>query len=170
MIPLTSTRERTAIHLDMIFTMIDLELCCVFPPHFSGPTRLPVLHMTRGSDAVSEREGLFDALADVGMRLEPIFCGGPRRTQQEREQWGSGCNMFAVAPGKLLAYARNDETLRALERDGGFRIIDAPSLLAESSTPVDDRFVVTFRGAELVRGGGGPRCMTLPVERRDVEW
>src|SRR6266571_825404 len=32
--------ERTAIHLDMIFTQLDRELCCVYPPHFVGPERL----------------------------------------------------------------------------------------------------------------------------------
>ncbi|PYO72634.1 MAG: hypothetical protein DMD67_16735 [Gemmatimonadetes bacterium] len=31
--------ERTAIHLDMIFTQLDRELCCVYPPHFVGSSR-----------------------------------------------------------------------------------------------------------------------------------
>ncbi|MFV1986187.1 MAG: arginine deiminase family protein [Gemmatimonadota bacterium] len=163
-------RERAAIHLDMIFTMIDRDLCCVYPPHFSGPTRLPVIHLSRGKDTSSERDGLFHALRELDCSLEPIFCGGPRRTQQEREQWGSGCNMFAVAPGQLIAYARNEETLAALERDGGFRRIEAEEFLAADAVWPEGRVVFTFRGSELVRGGGGPRCMTLPVRRRDVAW
>jgi arginine deiminase len=163
-------RERAAIHLDMIFTMIDRELCCVYPPHFSGPTRLPVIHLSRGKDTASEREGLFQALREVDCPLEPIFCGGPRRTQQEREQWGSGCNMFAVGPGQVIAYMRNDETLAALERDGGFRVIAGEDLISSDMPSPEGRAVITFRGSELVRGGGGPRCMTLPVRRREVEW
>lgn len=164
-------RQRSAIHLDMIFTMLDRELCCVYPPHFSGPTRLPVMHVANSRDGVEERPDLFAALEDVALPLEPIFCGGPRRTQQEREQWGSACNMFAVAPGQVLAYERNDETLNALQRDGGFSILSADEFLAGGRLPSsDERVVITFRGSELVRGGGGPRCMTLPVERQDVTW
>ncbi|MDH3733336.1 MAG: arginine deiminase family protein [Gemmatimonadota bacterium] len=162
-------RERAAIHLDMIFTMIDRELCCVFPPHFAGPTRLPVVHLSRGDDTAREREGLFAALRDVDLPLEPVFCGGPRRNQQEREQWGSGCNMVALGPGRVIAYARNDETLSALEADGGFTRVEATELGDKSDLP-DGRIVITFRGSELVRGGGGPRCMTLPVRRQDVAW
>lgn len=78
--------------------------------------------------------------------------------------------MFAVAPGQLIAYARNEETLAALERDGGFRRIEAEEFLAADAVWPEGRVVFTFRGSELVRGGGGPRCMTLPVRRRDVAW
>jgi arginine deiminase len=28
--------------------------------------------------------------------------------------------------------------------------------------------VLTFEGGELVRGGGGARCMTMPVVREDI--
>jgi len=164
-------QQRSAIHLDMIFTMLDRGLCCVYPPHFSGPTRLPVMHVSKGRDGVSERSDLFAGLEEVSLSLEPIFCGGARRTQQEREQWGSACNMFAVAPGQVLAYNRNDKTLNALSKDGGFSIVSANEFLAGGRLPApDERVVITFRGSELVRGGGGPRCMTLPVERQDVAW
>lgn len=112
---------------------------------------------------------LFTALATVGLPLEPIYCGGERRTMQEREQWGSGCNMVAVAPGQLIAYDRNDHTLRALEREGGFRIVEAVDFLTgDTYLEDDDRFVITVEGSELVRGGGGPRCMTLPVLREEL--
>ena len=162
--------QRSAIHLDMIFTQIAPDLCCVFPPHFMGPTRLPVLHVKRGRAGMREMPDLFSALKELSLPLTPIQCGGERRTMQEREQWGSGCNFFSVGPGQVLAYERNEHTLQALQRDGGFRIIDGDALLDDRETPgSDDRFVVTFVGSELVRGGGGPRCMTLPVRREDDE-
>lgn len=161
-------RHRAAIHLDMIFTMIDRDLCCVYPPYFSGPTRLPIVHIARDGDRVREWPNLFAALADRGLSLGAIHCGGERRTMQEREQWGSGCNMFAVGPGQLLAYSRNDHTLAALEKEGGFRIVNGVDYLTGEVVLEDDqRFVVTFQGSELVRGGGGPRCMTLPVRREE---
>ncbi len=162
--------HRTSIHLDMVFTVIDRGLCCVFPPYFIGPTRLPVMHVSQSRHEVREMPNLFTALATVGMPLEPIYCGGERRTMQEREQWGSGCNMVAVGPGQLIAYDRNDHTLRALETEGGFRVLEAVDFLTGDKTVEEDgRFVISIKGSELVRGGGGPRCMTQPVWRDDPE-
>jgi arginine deiminase len=137
--------------------------------YFAGPTRLPVVHLTRGRDSVREMPSLYPALEEVDLRLSPIPCGGLNPTQQEREQWGSGCNMFAVGPGQLLAYGRNEHTLEAAEREGGFKVVEAVDFLTgDEPLRDDDRFVIAFRGAELVRGGGGPRCMTLPVLRDGV--
>lgn len=158
--------HRTSIHLDMIFTMIDRELCCVYPPYFLGPGRRPVLHLTRGG-SLRERTDLFSALEELDLPLRPIRCGGERRTVQDREQWGSGCNLFAVSPGRLVAYDRNEHTLEALEREGGLRVVYAVDFLTgEEEVADDERVVVAVEGTELVRGGGGPRCMTLPVARR----
>lgn len=162
--------HRSSIHLDMIFTAVDRGLCCVYPPCFLGPTRLPVLHLSAGTEQLREREDLFEALEDLGLPMEPVRCGGDRRTMQQREQWGSGANLFAVGPGRLVAYDRNEHTLEALEREGGIRTTAAADFLAGEEEPdEDERFVVAFEGDELVRGGGGPRCMTLPVARRPLE-
>jgi len=57
--------ERTAIHLDMIFTQLDRELCCVYPPHFVGPERLAVLHRRKKSKGVKEMPNFFAAMQAV---------------------------------------------------------------------------------------------------------
>jgi arginine deiminase len=158
--------DRAMIHLDMIFTMIDREHCVIFPPNFMGPTRVPVLHYRAGRKGMREMPNLFAALRQLELPLEPIFCGGARRTMQEREQWSSGCNFVTVRPGLALGYSRNEATYAELEREAGYRIVKAIDFLTGATDIADDeRAILTFDGGELVRGGGGGRCMTLPVRR-----
>ena len=161
--------ERAMIHLDMIFTMIDREHCVIFPPSFVGATRCPVLHYHAGKLGMREMPNLFAALREVDLPLEPIFCGGTRRTLQEREQWSSGCNFVSVRPGVILGYSRNEITYEELQREAGYSIIDGLEFLTgESEIEEGEKAAILFEGAELVRGGGGSRCMTMPMVREDV--
>jgi arginine deiminase len=160
--------DRAMIHLDMVFTMVDREHCVVFPPQFLGPTRSAVLHYRAGKKGMREMPNLFAALRQLDMPLDPIFVGGSRRTLQEREQWASGCNFVAVRPGIVLGYSRNEATYAELEREAGYRVIRAIDFLTGEQQIADgDKVVLIFEGAELVRGGGGSRCMTLPVRRAE---
>lgn len=161
--------EQTAIHLDMIFCHLDHELCVLYPPHFIGPERLPILLWRKGAAELEQKANIFDALSACGMPMEAVLCGGSRRIVQDREQWASGCNGLALRPGLVVSYARNEATLREMERVG-FRVVPAADFLSGASlVGEDERAVVAIEGSELVRGGGGPRCMSCPVTR-DEPW
>ena len=112
--------------------------------------------------------GFFEALKEVGMPMEPIFAGGDTRAHQEREQWSSACNFLAVRPGTVISYRRNDVTHAEFEK-AGFSVVSSQDFLA-GDIQLDDgqRTVLMVEGAELVRGGGGPRGMTLPLSREPL--
>ncbi|OGU09952.1 MAG: hypothetical protein A2W29_00865 [Gemmatimonadetes bacterium RBG_16_66_8] len=127
-----------------------------------------MLHRRRGQDSVREMPDFFAALKSVGLPLEPVLCGGPDRANQEREQWASGCNLFTLRPGVAVAYGRNEATLEALAA-AGYPVLSGEAILAGTATVANDgRGIITLPGSELVRGGGGPRCMTLPLRREDL--
>jgi arginine deiminase len=69
----------------------------------------------------------------------------------------------------VLSYSRNEATLREMEKTG-FKIVNAASFLeSDNGIPEGQRAVIAFDGSELVRGGGGARCMTCPIVRDDPE-
>ena len=160
------------IHLDMVFTLLDRDACMVYAPLVLEHNHLETVHIQLEGGRVArirEVENLLVGLADVGFDLEPIVCGGHDRWTQEREQWHSGTNFFALAPGKVLGYERNQGTLEELVRHGFTAVSAADVIAGRHDLDTGGRCVVTVAGSELARGGGGCRCMTLPIGRDSLD-
>lgn len=160
------------IHLDMVFTFLDVDTCMVYEPLIMGTNRFHTIHIRIENGKVidiREQENLPKALQKLGIDMEPVKCGGGIDSwTQEREQWHSGANFFAFAPGQVIGYERNVHTMDQLSQKG-FQIIPAKDLLNGLCEIPDGKCVVTIPGSELARGGGGARCMSMPIRRRSVE-
>lgn len=159
---------RSAMHIDTLATRIDEEQILIFPPLVLDPQGYGMAVHTLLSDG-SRTHGIdfLAALRDVGLDLKPVFCGGDDPVAQRREQWSDGANAFALAPGVIVAYARNEHTLAELGKSG-YRILQPETFIENASFFVGGgaKAVVVLKGSELVRGRGGPRCLTLPLARR----
>ncbi len=140
--------SRAFMHLDTVFTQIDVDKFTIHPG-IMGP--LTVYEITPNGDdiKIKERtEPLEDILESyLGHPCELIPCGGGDRIAAEREQWNDGSNTLAIAPGKIVVYNRNEVT-NAVLREKGLDVLEVPS-------------------CELSRGRGGPRCMSMPIEREE---
>ena len=162
------------IHLDMVFTFLDKNKCMVYEPVIMRPNRYRTvhIHVDHGKVKIKTVPNLLVILKELGIDLEPVFCGGTGGDPwtQEREQWHSGANFFAVGPGKVIGYERNVYTMEEMNKHG-FEIIKARDVLRDRIKLSDyEKYVITIEGSELSRGGGGARCMSMPVRRKAVDW
>ena len=145
-------KSRAFMHLDTVFTQIDVNKYTVHPA-ILGP--LTVYEITPGHDdpadlhikrVDSDLKHILEQYTHVD-DVQLIFCGGDDLIAAAREQWNDGSNTLCIAPGKIVVYQRNDVSNTIL-RDNGLTVLEMPS-------------------AELSRGRGGPRCMSMPLIRAE---
>lgn len=162
--------ERSTIHLDMIFTFASHNHAVIYAPYVLGREKCRVIQIRikpNGGRAVREHDDVLSALNSLGKEIEPILCGGTNPLYQQREQWGSGTNVFAFGPGQILSYDMHEQTLKGFEK-AGFKILHTRDVIKNPDLlKTDEHLVVALEGNELARGGGGPRCMTCPVLREN---
>ena len=139
--------SRAFMHLDTVFTQIDRDKFTIHPGIMGPLTVFEITPDGKGGTKIRERnEELSGVLSEyVGEKVTLIPCGGGDRIAAEREQWNDGSNTLCVRPGTVVVYQRNNVTNDVLYKNG-INCLVMPS-------------------AELSRGRGGPRCMSMPAWR-----
>ena len=142
--------SRAFMHLDTVFTQIDYDKFTIHPGIMGPLTVFEITPDGNGGTKIRERdEDLESILTEyVGQPVKLIPCGGGDRIAAEREQWNDGSNTLCVRPGTVVVYQRNNVTNDVLYKNG-INCLVMPS-------------------AELSRGRGGPRCMSMPAWREAI--
>ena len=142
--------NRKFMHLDTVFTMVDYDKFTIHP-EIQGDLRVFSVTFENEQLKIVEEKGDLAELLAANLGVEKVTlipCGNGNAVAAAREQWNDGSNTLTIAPGVVVVYDRNTVTNKKLE-EYGLRLIK-------------------IRGSELVRGRGGPRCMSMPFEREEI--
>ena len=146
--------SRTFMHLDTVFTMIDYDKFTVHSAIFKEENNMNLFTIeydeAKDDIKITHSNKLRETLADVlGVeKIEFIPTGNGDVIDGAREQWNDGSNTLCIRPGVVVTYDRNYVSNQLL-RDKGIKVLE-------------------ITGSELVRGRGGPRCMSQPLFREEI--
>lgn len=143
---------RAFMHLDTVCTQVDYDKFTIHPGIMQTLRIFEIKPGDRkGQLKVTESDAMLSDILAKYLELDKVTlikCGGKDRIASEREQWNDGSNTFCIEPGKVVVYDRNYVTNEIL-RQHGIEVLEMAS-------------------SELSRGRGGPRCMSMPLEREDM--
>jgi N-dimethylarginine dimethylaminohydrolase len=139
------TNEEGIKQITALLAPIGVDVIVVPMPHYRGPS--DVFHlMSVLSPVDSNLAVVYSPLIPIVFRNELIKRGYELVEVPEAEFDSMGCNVLALAPRVCLMVKGNPITKERLEK-AGCKVIE-------------------YEGAEIsVKGGGGPTCLTRPVER-----
>ena len=138
---------RAYMHLDTVFTMVDYDKFTIFPG-IEDSVKVFSIYPADGEGLKIVPEESFKGAVRDALNLPAVKfipSGGGDLVTAAREQWNDSTNTLAVAPGVVVTYERNVVSNRTL-RENGIEVLE-------------------IEGSELVRGRGGPRCMSMPLNR-----
>ncbi len=143
---------RAFMHLDTVCTQVDYDKFTIHPGIMQTLRIFEIKPGDRkGQLKVTESDAMLSDILAKYLELDKVTlikCGGKDRIASEREQWNDGSNTLCIEPGKVVVYDRNYVTNEIL-RQHGIEVLEMAS-------------------SELSRGRGGPRCMSMPLEREDL--
>jgi N-dimethylarginine dimethylaminohydrolase len=139
------TNEEGIKQITALLAPIGVDVIVVPMPHYRGPS--DVFHlMSVLSPVDSNLAVVYSPLIPIVFRNELIKRGYELVEVPEAEFDSMGCNVLALAPRVCLMVKGNPIIKERLEK-AGCKVIE-------------------YEGAEIsVKGGGGPTCLTRPVER-----
>ncbi|OWZ82663.1 arginine deiminase [Natranaerobius trueperi] len=142
-------KKRAYMHLDTVFTMLDYDKFLLYPGIKDAIHCYRLRKNSHGSVDSNKEESLSSMLEkSLDRPVKIIYSGEQTPITAAREQWGDSTNTLAIKPGKVICYNRNERTNEILNKEG----IE----------------VLEIEGSELVRGRGGPRCMSFPIMREPI--
>lgn len=136
-------KERATMHLDTVLTQLDYDKFLI-DRNLAHLTYV-YFEMTRHS-FVRKQNQLENILQSILQKKITFYIVGNNYSEySQREQWDCGSNSLTIRPGTIVVYDRNYITNAMLKSH--------------------DINVIEISSSELVRGRGGPRCMTMPLAR-----
>ena len=163
-------KERAMMHLDTIFTQTSYNEGILFNHPNYNIDQLSTyfaINNSKSKKLIKHKFNFVDLLNDLEFKV--ISCGGHDKNFQLREQLTDGANSFVLEPGKIIMYNCNDKTIQELVKNDykhiTSQLFEHDILTFEKILRSDSKVVISIDGSELVKGRGGPRCMTLPIKR-----